>query len=113
MLPQENRLKQKDRLSLKNSKRAQIGFISVTFTSLPQKTEHLNTKFVFIIPSRFVPSATKRNLLRRRVRHIIKKLENKWEKGVYSFYFKKGSEKKTFQDLEIEINTLFKDLSKK
>lgn len=106
MLRRQNRLKQRETTHQKNSLKVFLPCISLVYNI---STNHKNrTLFLIVVSSSAVGNAVKRNLLKRRVRHIIKKLEYLWKDGgTYSFYFKKGAEKKLFKELEKDIIFLF------
>jgi ribonuclease P protein component len=71
---------------------------------LPNK----NNVFAFVVSSKNIKRAVDRNKLKRRARHIVKKILPKIEKGLSAIiFFKKGAEKKTFLELEKEINDIF------
>lgn len=65
--------------------------------------------FAFVVSSRVAKKAVERNKLKRRVRHIIRKVLPEIKRGLgIIIFFKKGSEKLSFQELEKEILRIFK-----
>jgi ribonuclease P protein component len=74
--------------------------------TLPISEKH--SIFAFVVSSKVAKKAVERNKLKRRARHIIKKMLPKIEKGLgVIIFFKKGVEKMTFSELEKEINDIF------
>ncbi len=67
-----------------------------------------NSVFTFVVSSKVSKKAVERNKIKRRARHIIKKMMPKVENGLgMIFFFKKGAEKMVFSELEKEINDIF------
>lgn len=74
--------------------------------TLPISEKH--SAFTFVVSSKVAKRAVERNKLKRRARHIVKKILPKIEKGLgVIIFFKKGVEKMTFSELEKEINDIF------
>lgn len=64
--------------------------------------------FAFVVSSRIAKKAVERNKLKRRARHIVKKMMPEIKKGLgIIIFFKKGSEKTTFKELERELRAIF------
>lgn len=65
--------------------------------------------FTFVVSSKVAKKAVERNKLKRRARHIIRKMLAEIKKGLgIIIFFKPGSEKFNFQELEEAIKTIFK-----
>lgn len=65
--------------------------------------------FSFVVSSKVAKKAVERNKIKRRARHIIRKMLAETEKGLgIIIFFKPGSKKMSFQELEEEIKKLFK-----
>lgn len=65
------------------------------------------SKFSFVVMKKNLAGATKRNLIKRRCFSIIKQeLVNIKPRIAVIFFIKKGSEKRTFKQLEIEIKKI-------
>ncbi|MFC1802311.1 ribonuclease P protein component [Patescibacteria group bacterium] len=63
------------------------------------------SKFAFVVSKKVTKLAVKRNLLRRRGYSVIKDLDIK--KGFYCiFFFKKGADKTSFEEIKEEITQL-------
>tara|TARA_B100000745_G_scaffold104528_3_gene66774 strand:- start:1980 stop:2303 length:324 start_codon:yes stop_codon:yes gene_type:complete len=106
VLSKHHRLSQKEKTpKIRGSVRFSGVFMSSTF--VPHRNGDTSTKFLIVAPTRAIKKATQRNLVRRRVRHIIKKLEPKWKKGTYSLYLKKNSERVSFKELEEDVKKIF------
>jgi ribonuclease P protein component len=66
-----------------------------------------NSCFTFVVPIKTVKKAVRRNKIKRRARAIIYKNLSLFKNGVGAiFFFKKGSEKLNFSELEKEIITI-------
>ena len=55
--------------------------------------------FAFIVSAKVARRATARNLLKRRARHCAKLLIPNMCPGAYAFFFKKGAEGMSFNDM--------------
>ncbi|MEK9168118.1 MAG: ribonuclease P protein component [Patescibacteria group bacterium] len=65
------------------------------------------TKYVFVTSAKVSKKATKRNTLRRRGYHAIKKINANIPNGYFCvFLFKKGSTTLSYKDIEKEIKEL-------
>jgi ribonuclease P protein component len=65
--------------------------------------------FTAVVPLKVVSKAVERNKLKRRARHIFRKMLPEIKKGLgIIIFFKPGSEKLKFQELEEEIKVIFK-----
>lgn len=74
--------------------------ISLKICLLPAKSPI----FAFVIPSKTARKSVERNKLKRRARHIIKKQLGSIEGGMAAvFFFRKGTEKMEFLELEKEM----------
>lgn len=65
--------------------------------------------FAFVVSSKVSKKAVERNKLKRRARHIVRKMMPEIKKGLAVIIFSKpGSGKLKFPELEEEIKTIFK-----
>jgi len=66
-------------------------------------------KVYFSVSKTVAKKATDRNLLKRRSKAIVRKHITEFKKGyIYFFSFKKGADKASFGELELEILDLLK-----
>jgi len=105
MLPKKHRINKKTFEEIfKKGKIFSSDYLYLKITPLSEKY----SVFSFVVPSKVAKKAVERNKLKRRARHIIKKMLPKIEKGLgVIIFFKKGAEKMTFSELEKEINDIF------
>lgn len=88
---------------LKRGKIFSSDHLYIKILSFPEKY----SVFAFVVSSKISKKAVERNKIKRRARHIIKKIMPKIEKGLgVIFFFKKGVERITFSELEKEINDI-------
>ncbi len=64
-------------------------------------------RFGFIVPKKIMPKVVDRNLIKRRTKSILEKFLNKLKPADVIFYPQKILLKKTFTDLEAELDELF------
>lgn len=89
---------------LKKGKIFSSDYLHIKTLSIPEK----HSVFAFVVSFKVTKKAVERNKLKRRARHIIKKILPKIKKGLgVIIFFKKGVEKMTFPELEKEINDIF------
>lgn len=68
-----------------------------------------NIRFAFVVPAKTEKKAVARNKLKRRARYIAAKLLPSFKKNIaVMVFFKKGSEKLNFAELEKEMTAIFK-----
>ncbi len=105
MLPKKHRINKKTfEEILKKGKNFSSDCLYIKMLPIPEK----HSIFAFVVSSKVARKAVDRNKIKRRARHIIKKMLPKIEKGLGVIIFlKKGAEKMTFSELEKEINDIF------
>jgi len=105
MLPKKHRINKK--LFEEIFKKGKI-FSSSNLSLKIAPTAENRSRFAFVVSSKVAKRAVDRNKIKRRARHIVKKMLPKIEKGLgVIIFFKKGVEKMTFSELEKEINDIF------
>lgn len=73
------------------------------------KGEEESARFAFVVSAKTAKNAVDRNKLKRRARYIAAKLLPSFKRGIaVIFFFKKGSEKLSFKDLEKEVADICK-----
>ncbi len=79
--------------------------ISLKIIPLPGKS----MCFAFVVPAKAAKKAVDRNKIKRKARHIVKKNQQLFKKNFAAiFFFKKGSEKMKFLELEQRMLQLSK-----
>jgi ribonuclease P protein component len=105
MLPKKHRINKKMFEEIfKKGKFFSSDYLYIKTLPIPEK----HSIFAFVVSSKVAKKATERNKLKRRARHIVKKILPKIKKGLgVIIFFKKGTEKMTSLELEKEINDIF------
>ena len=81
------------------------GLVSLKITPVDDK----NIRFTFVAPIKTAKNAVTRNKLKRRARYITAKLLSSFKTNIAVIvFFKKGSEKLDFKELEKELTTAYK-----
>jgi len=98
---------------IRKSKKCQNDSIRLYFLQIStEEKKHRLPIFVYIISSTAIRSAVKRNLLRRRARHIISTHKKNIKKiFFYAFVFGKESNNLPFRKLEQDMIMLFKKIN--
>ncbi|NOY35507.1 MAG: ribonuclease P protein component [bacterium] len=106
MLPKKHRInKEMFKKVFPSGRSVHSGLISLKIT----KGEEENARFAFVVSAKTAKKAVDRNKLKRRARHIAAKLLPSFKRGVtVIFFFKKGSEKLDFKELEKEMANICK-----
>jgi ribonuclease P protein component len=65
------------------------------------------SRFGFIVPKKLVPRVVDRNLLKRRIKSVLIKIQGKLKPSDVIFYPQKELVKKNYQFLTSEVNNLF------
>jgi len=101
MLPQKHRInKEMFKNIFPSGKNVHSGLISLKIANKEDK----NTRVAFVVSAKTAKKAVDRNKLKRRARYIVAKFLPSFKHGaVVIFFFKKGSEKLNFKELEKEM----------
>ncbi len=110
LLPKQNRLNIRcGFVALKKTGRM---INSNSFGLLYSKGDGVHSRFNFIVSTKISKKAVERNLIKRRLREIVRKILPEFEKrhiqGV--FLVKKPAQNKTYEELKIEVDNIINKL---
>lgn len=110
MLPRKNRPNRRSIASaVKRGKRTGSKHITLITHHLSRHINKSKPQFAFVVSQRVAKKATTRNLLKRRARYIIRNEMSLLKNNPNNiFYFRKESNKLTFQELKKEIINLLR-----
>ena len=104
MLPKQKRIKKS---LFPNVLKGGRSFVSGFITLKISPSDGNSSKFSFVAPKAVSKKAVNRNLLRRRGYSALKKMEKSIKPGFSCvFFFKKGAEKASFNDIYSEVKNL-------
>lgn len=96
---------------LKSGRVAHSGFLSIRFINSPVADQIRENQYSFVVSTKVSKLATVRNLLKRRSRAIIfKHREEIVSPLICAFFFKNGSNKLSFKELEGVILSILKQV---
>ncbi|MFA6392074.1 MAG: ribonuclease P protein component [Patescibacteria group bacterium] len=108
MLPKQYRLTNEGDYKKIYEKRKSIFLPSLSLRYL-QKKEKVNSRFGFVISKKIYKNSVDRNLLKRRMRAIIKKqLPNIFSGYDFIISARPGVKNKSFKEIEADIEKLFR-----